>query len=158
MDVSQCMKKQVVSVPSTATVADAAALFSAHHIGTLPVVDEKRRLVGILLLRDLIHLSMPVFVDLIEDFDYVGDFGAMEDQEPDPEVLKQPIINVMEGPTAVRVRSGLVRAFAFIHKHDLLDLPVVNEDDQLVGLSSRVDIGRALLANWGGSASSSQSS
>ena len=153
MEVSQCMKKQVVSVPSTATVADAAALFSAHHIGTLPVLDDKQRLVGILLLRDILHLIMPVFVDLIEDFDYVGDFGALESQKPDPSVLKRPITEVMEEPTAVRARSGLVRAFSFIHKHELLDLPVVNNDYQLVGLASRVDIGRALLASWGSSIS-----
>ena len=158
MEVSICMKKEIVTVPVTATVADAAYMFRAHHIGMLPVVDESGNLMGILQLRDLLHLIMPAFVDLIEDFDYVGDFGAMEARKPAQEELNRSISEVMEEPICVRDDSGLVRAFAFIHKHELLDLPVVNRDSQLVGLASRVDIGRALLPNWCQGAPKNQSS
>ncbi len=158
MEISLCMKKEIVTVPVTATVADAASIYYAHHIGMLPVVDESGNLVGILQLRDLLHLIMPAFVGLIEDFDYVGDFGAMEDREPAQEELNKSIAEVMEEPICVRDDSGLVRAFAFIHKHELLDLPVVNRDGQLVGLASRVDIGRALLPNWCQGAPNNQSS
>jgi CBS domain-containing protein len=148
MRVNRCMKKTVITIPVSATVGDAANIFCANHVGTLPVVDEQGRLVGILLLRDLIHLIMPAFVDLIEDIDYVGDFGAMEDYDPAGEDLMRPISEVMEEPTCVRENSGLVRAFSFIDKHQLLDLPVVNQSGQLVGLASRVDMGRELLNNW----------
>lgn len=148
MLVNQCMKKVIITIPVTAKVGDAANIFCANHVGTLPVVDEEERLVGILLLRDLIHMIMPSFVDLIEDIDYVGDFGAMEDFEPDENDLMQSISEVMEEPTCVREDSGLVRAFSFIDKHQLLDLPVVNQDGQLVGLASRVDMGREILNTW----------
>jgi CBS domain-containing protein len=148
MQVNRCMKKVIVSIPVTATVGDAANIFCEHHVGTLPVVDVDGRLVGILLLRDLIHLIMPAFVDLIEDIDYVGDFGAIENLEPVADDLLQPISEVMEEPTCVLENSGLVRAFSFIDKHQLLDLPVVNEEGQLVGLASRVDMGRELLKTW----------
>ena len=158
MEVSMCMKKEIVTAPVTATVADAASKFFAHHIGVLPVVDESGNLVGILQLRDLLHLIMPAFVDLIEDFDYVGDFGAMEDRKPAQEELNRSISEVMEKPISVRDDSGLIRSFAFIHKHELLDLPVVNRDGQLVGLASRVDIGRALLPNMYQGAPNNQSS
>lgn len=158
MEVSLCMKKEIITVPVTATVADAASMFCAHHIGMLPVVDESGNLVGILKLHDLLDLIMPVFVDLIEDFDYVGDFGAMENSEPAQEELNKSIAEVMDEPICVRDDSGLVRAFAFIHKHELLDLPVVNRDGQLVGLASRVDIGRALLPTWCQGAPNNQSS
>ena len=158
MQVGQSMKKNIITVLVTATVADAANLFRIHHIGMLPVVDDAGHLVGILQLRNLLHLIMPVFVDLIDDFDYVGDFGAMENSEPAREELSQLISEIMESPTSVREDSGLLRAFAFIHKHNLLDLPVVNRDGKLVGLASRVDMGRALLANWWQHASDSQSS
>ena len=114
----------------------------------LPIVDESENMVGILHLRDLLHIIMSTFVALTEDFEYVGDFGAMEDLKPPPEELKKSITEVMQEPICVQVDSGLVRAFAFIHKHELLDLPVINRDGQLVGLASRVDIGRALLITW----------
>jgi CBS-domain-containing membrane protein len=158
MEVNLCMKKEIVKAPVTATVADAASIFCAHHVGMLPVVDDTGTLVGILQLRDLIHIIMPAFVDLIDDIDYVGDFGAMEDYEPAQEELNQPISGIMEEPTCVRDDSGLVRAFAFIYKHELIDLPIVNRDGQLVGLASRVDIGRALLTAWCENASNNQSS
>ena len=148
MRVNRCMKKTVITIPVTATVGDAANLFCANHVGTLPVIDKDGHLVGILLLRDLIHLIMPAFVDLVEDIDYVGDFGAMEAYEPAEEELMLPISDVMEEPTCVKENSGLVRAFSFIDKHQLLDLPVVNEAGKLVGLASRVDMGRELLNNW----------
>ena len=158
MQIGLSMKTKIVTVLASATVADAANLFWIHHIGMLPVVDDDGHLLGILHLRNLLHLIMPVFVDLIEDFDYVGDFGVIEDREPSREELILPISEVMEPPIYVREDSGLVRAFAFIHKHDLLDLPVVNDDGRLVGLASRVDIGRALLATWWQHASDNQSS
>jgi CBS domain-containing protein len=157
MQISHSMKTKVITTLATATVADAANLFWIHHIGMLPVVDDDGHLVGILQLRNLLNLIMPVFVDLIEDFDYVGDFGAIEDREPAREELNLPISEVMEAPIFVEEDSGLVRAFAFIHKNDLLDLPVVNGAGKLVGLASRVDIGRALLASWWQYASDHQS-
>jgi CBS domain-containing protein len=148
MKIGPWMKTKVISVEVTATILDAAQLFRSHHIGTLPVVDGDGRLVGIVPLHTVLHLIMPVFVDLIQDFDYVGDFGVMEEQGPAPEELNRPISQVMTPPVSVQEESGLLRAFAFIHKHQLLDLPVVDQQDRLVGLASRVDIGRALLANW----------
>jgi hypothetical protein len=75
-------------------------------------------------------------------------FGAMENYEPAEDDLMQSISEVMEEPTSVRENSGLVRAFSFIDKHQLLDLPVINKDGQLVGLASRVDMGRELLNTW----------
>ncbi|MCP4164384.1 MAG: CBS domain-containing protein [Chloroflexi bacterium] len=148
LQVDCCMKKEVISVLATDIVADAANLFHTHHIGMLPVLDDAGCLVGILQLHDLLQLIMPAFVDLIDDIDYVGDFGAMENGKPAQEQLDQPVSGVMEPPTSVRLDSGLLRAFAYINKYKLLDLPVVNHDNQLVGLASRVDIGRALLASW----------
>ncbi len=157
MQIGRCMKTKIITTLATDTVADAANLFWIHHIGMLPVLNDAGHLVGILHLRNLLDLIMPVFVDLIEDFDYVGDFGAIEDREPAREELNLPITEVMEAPIYVEEDSGLVRAFAFIHKHELLDLPVVDDDGKLVGLASRVDIGRALLASWWQYASDSQS-
>jgi CBS-domain-containing membrane protein len=148
LQVDCCMKKEVISVLAIDTVADAANLFYNNHIGMLPVLDDAGYLVGILQLRDLLQFIMPAFVDLIDDIDYVGDFGAMENLEPIQEHLDQPVSGVMEPPTSVHRDSGLLRAFAYIHKNQLLDLPIVNRDNQLVGLVSRVDIGQALLASW----------
>ena len=148
MNVSDCMKREVVSVEDPATIGEAVDLFVSNHIGMLPVVDKSGRLVGILHLRDLLDLVMPSFVDLVDDFDFVRDFGALENQQPSQNAVNQPVTTLMEPPISVRSFAGLLRAFAIINSHELLDLPVVDEQDRLVGLASRVDIGRALLISW----------
>ena len=149
MNVQQCMKQQPVAISVEATVQEAAQLFVQHHIGTLPVIDDQQRLVGILHLRDLLQLVMPAFVSLIEDFDYVlTDFGEYEEMTLTAETAVTPIRDLMETAVNVRVKSGLLRAFAFLDKHDLYDLPVIDADGRLVGLASRVDIGTALLTRW----------
>jgi CBS-domain-containing membrane protein len=149
MKIHTYMKQNVISVPVTATVMEATDLFVQHHIGTLPVVDAEQKLVGILHLSDLLELVMPVFVNLVHDFDFVTeDFGDYEDLRPSPETAVQSVKTLMEPPFSVSANAGLLLAFATMKKHNTYDLPVVNEHGQLVGLASRVDIGTALIGRW----------
>ena len=149
MNIEQYMKQHVISIPVSATIQDAADLYAHHHIGTLPIVDEQHKLVGILHMRDLLDLIMPAFVELIGNFDYVrGDFGGYEELQPSSEVASTSIKQVMEKPVSVHTTAGLLRAFAMLDKHDMFDMPIVDDDNHLVGLASRVDIGTALLARW----------
>jgi CBS domain-containing protein len=142
------MKPNVVSITASASIGQAAALFAVRHIGTLPVIDGTGRLVGLLTLRNLLALVMPDFVRLMEDFDFVHDFGAVETRQPSPETLSRPVREVMQPPISVEQTCGLLRASALLRHHDLLDLPIVTPDSRLVGIASRVDIGTALLASW----------
>jgi CBS-domain-containing membrane protein len=149
MKIADVMKQDVVSIPSSASIGQAVELFIVRHIGTLPVVDKANKLVGIFPLSGAIELVMPDFTRLMEDFDFVRDFGAVEGRKPTLDALASPVRQVMKEPICVEETSGLVRAFALLHHHGLSDLPVVNADQRLVGLVSRVDVGTALLANWG---------
>jgi len=148
MNITDCMKRDVVSITASASIGQAAARFAARHIGMLPVVDASGRLVGSLQLRDLLALVMPDFVKLVEDFDFVHDFGAAEVWQPAPETLARPVTDVMQPPISVEATCGLLRAFAVMREHDLHDLPVVDAWGRLAGIASRVDIGAALLASW----------
>src|SRR3972149_1074291 len=101
MKIGDCMKRNVVSIPETATIGEAAAIFTARHVGLLPVVDDAGQLVGVLQLRDLLALVMPDFVRLVEDIDFVHDFGALETRQPSPEVMARPAREVMQPPLFV---------------------------------------------------------
>lgn len=148
MNISDCMKRNVVSITHQASVGQAAALLAQRHIGLLPVVDETGRLLGVLQLRDLLALVMPDFVRLVEDFDFVHDFGALERHTPSPEALAQPVRAVMSKPISVDENCGLLRAYALLRQNDLHDMPVVEADGRLVGIASQVDVGAALLGRW----------
>jgi CBS domain-containing protein len=142
------MKRQVVSISASATFAEAAGRIAVRHIGMLPVVEGDGRLVGLLQLRDLLALVLPDFVQLVDDFDFVPDFGAVEGRQPPPEVLARPVRELMQPPISVEEHCGLLRAFAIMRRHDLHDLPVVKADGRLVGIASTVDVGAAMINTW----------
>lgn len=142
------MKSNVISVPSTSSIRQAAELVVEHHIGLLPVVDEHGKLVGVVNLEDLLSLELPDFFNLLPDLDFVHDFGAVESTRPSPEELDRLVTTLVQPATFVEDTCGLLRAYALMVKHNLHDLLVVAEDGALVGIASRVDIGAAILSAW----------
>lgn len=144
------MKRQVISVTPSTTVREAAQIVVAHHVGTLPVVDEQGVLVGVVRLEDLLQVFMPDFVALLDDIDFIHDFGVLEALQPGdvPAATQLTMRDLMQPPCAVEQTCGLLRAYATMLKHDIHDLPVVNKAGSLVGLASRVDIAVAFLASW----------
>jgi CBS domain-containing protein len=112
-------------------------------------VDAHDRLVGMLSLADVLELFLPAFVSLLDDLDFVHDFGVLEEIRVKPEVRTQPVSEVMKEPLSVDEDTGLLRAYTMMLKHDQHDLPIVRPDGTLVGIASRVDIGTAFLAAWG---------
>ncbi len=99
---------------------------------------------------DIIHIFLPDVVSLIDDIDFVKDFGAIK--KPAPRDLKQAetlvVVDIMKQPVSVEEECSMLRALSMMEKHNLQDLPVVTKGEHLVGIASRVDIGRALLTNW----------
>jgi len=145
MKILSCMKKQVYFINPATTVREAAETFVRHHIGTLPVVDEQKKLVGILQIRDLVSLVLPDFVSVMQDIDFVVDFGAAEARKLDRELLEKPVSHYMEPPVFAEQDCSLLRASAIIKKHNLVDLPVVDAEEKLIGIASLVDIGTRFL-------------
>ena len=148
--IETCMKQEVVSVSPSTTVREAAHVVVERHVGTLPVVDQNGILVGMVRVEDLLAVFMPDFVALLDNIDFVHDFGAMEAPGPQDvmEAAGLTMRHLMQPPVAVDHTCGLLRAFATMLKHDLRDLLVVGPAGRLVGIASRVDIAAAFLAEW----------
>jgi CBS-domain-containing membrane protein len=149
MIISNHMKRNVVSIREISTIREAAAVFVKHHIGLLPIIDEGQRLVGEVGLRDLLSLELPDFINFVSDVDFVHDFGAVETTRPSKEILESRITTLMKPAISVTEDAGLLRAYALMLQHNLHDMPIVTLDGILVGVTSRVDIGIAILAEWG---------
>lgn len=148
MSISSCMKRNVVSIPLTSTVREAAAVFVKEHIGLLPIIDKENKLVGVVGLQDLLTLELPDFISFIADLDFVHDFGAVETTRPPAAVLDASIKTLMKPSITVHEDSGLLRAYALMLQHNLHDIPVVSNDGKLVGIASRVDLATAILSAW----------
>lgn len=146
--VSSCMKREVISISKDMTAREAIATCIRYHIGTLPVVDERGILIGTVRLADLIGLGMPDFLQFLDRLEFIHTFGSLEIHKPDPVLLNKPVTEIMNPPIIVKEDAGLLRASALLHKHQLMDVLVVDHENRLVGVASRVDIGVALMKDW----------
>jgi IMP dehydrogenase len=103
-----------VTLPITATVKDANDSMREHSIGGIPIVDNAKKLIGIVTNRDL-------------RFEQKND---------------RPIKEVMTSEHLVTVSEGtsLKEAEGILQRHKIEKLPVVDEENTLVGLITFRDI------------------
>jgi CBS-domain-containing membrane protein len=148
MNVTSCMKHNVVSIHAKTTIREATNIFVKKHIGLLPVVDDDDKPVGVIGLRDMLALELPDFVTFLADVDFVHDFGAVEDTHPSAKNLNKTVKALMKPAITVEEDCGLLRAYALLIQHNQHDMPVVSKEGKLVGITSRVDIGTAILSTW----------
>jgi CBS domain-containing protein len=148
MNVTSCMKRNVVSVHMTTTIREAATIFVKKHIGLLPIVDDDEKPLGVIGMRDLLTLELPDFVSFVADVDFVHDFGAVEETRPSARTLNKSVKTLMRPAITVEEDCGLLRAYALMLQHNLHDMPVVSREGKLMGITSRVDIGVAILSTW----------
>ncbi len=143
------MKREVVSITPEATLRDVAALILEKRIGTLPVIDDEGTLVGTVSITDIVEIFLPDFVAVMDEIDYVHDFGNLENTSPEDKQRAKMlhVSDVMEEPVTLEDDAGLVHALSVMDKHNLRDL-IVTRDGKLVGIASQVDIGRAFLTDF----------
>ncbi len=147
--IDSCMKRKVIFGHPEMTVREAALLMAKNNVGTLPVVDGTSILVGVTTMRDIIQIFLPDFVPLLSNIGFVKDYGDLG--TPSRESMQRAesllVAGIMEEPVSVEDDCTLIRALSFMEKYRMRDLPVVKEG-KLVGIASRVDIGRAFLSTW----------
>ena len=106
-----------VTIKRGKTVADALAIMAEYHIGGIPVVDDDNRLVGIVTNRDLRFQTN----------------------------MKRKIDEVMthENLIVTHQQTDLEHASQILLRHKIEKLPVVDEENRLIGLITYKDITKA---------------
>lgn len=136
------MRSGVTSVKPTTPVADLVALLMQRGYRSLPVIDDQRRLVGIITDGDLIRraglLTRLGLQDKLNPEQMQMQLAALQHAPHDAEaIMSAPVI-------AVHPHDTVRHAAELMAKHRLKRLPVVDESGQLVGLISRVDVLRSV--------------
>ena len=134
MKVKDFMTKEVVTATRSTPILEAMKIFSEHHYGGLPVVDEENRILGIVTKKELLMMFIPDYFDLLGDLSYIEDFGLLK-AEVLPELNQLLIIDTEDMP--------LLAAASVMAHHHLHTLPVVREN-KVVGIISQMDICRAV--------------
>ena len=106
-----------ITIPLGSTVAQALDIMAEYHIGGIPVVDDDKRLVGIVTNRDL-------------------RFERRLDRPVDEVMSKDNLVTTHQ-------QTDLVAAAQILQENKIEKLPVVDKDNRLVGLITYKDITKA---------------
>ena len=106
-----------ITIPRGSTVAQALDIMAEYHIGGIPVVDDDKRLVGIVTNRDM-------------------RFERRLDRPVDEIMSKDNLVTTHQ-------QTDLVAAAQILQENKIEKLPVVDKDNRLVGLITYKDITKA---------------
>jgi CBS domain-containing protein len=142
------MTSDVISVTPETSINDVARLIWEHKIGSLPVV-ENGRVIGMVTDYDLItresEYDSPVFFSFLEAYLRIPGTG---DDEQLRRILAISARQLMTSPALTVGPDDTVQDIAtLMYEKRLNALPVVDEDDALVGIVSRADIVRLMVAD-----------
>ena len=126
MTVSQVMEKEVQYV-RLKTKGDVIASLMIEGFGAVPVVENGRKLTGIVSEHDLLE--------------------AVDDGHPLGTVSAKDIMTA--NPYSVRPETTLGTLVHVLRASDLIRVPVVNAKEKLIGIIARRDLLRAYLATGG---------
>jgi CBS domain-containing protein len=118
------MTRNPVSCPSNTSAQDAAKIMKSEDVGSVPVVDDSKRLVGIVTDRDL---ALNVVAE-------GRDTRGTKVQEV-----------MTRNPITCRPDDDLDRTLSLMAEHQIRRIPVVDENQHIVGIIAQADV--ALRAN-----------
>jgi CBS domain-containing protein len=132
MQVAEVMTSKMHTVFSHASFAEILELLVSKHISGVPVVDKRRRLVGIISEKDLLSHLFPTIEEFYHDIHYYWNHQHIESEAG--KITKLTAKELMN-PRVVTVspEDHVLRACALLLIHRIRRLPVVRER-QLVGI------------------------
>lgn len=146
--VADIMTKTVVTVTRETTVRELADIFGKQHFGSLPVVDAKGNLNGIVTASDLIeqgkNLHIPTVISL---FDWVIPLESEKSMERELHKMTAQTAGELcsDDVITVAATSPISDAADIMSKNKLHALPVIDENNKLVGIVARIDIIRNII-------------
>ena len=122
----QLMSHPVNTIPMEMDILAARRLFQQQKFQQMPVVDTRKRLVGILSVQDLLQF---ILIDG-ERIHYLGG-KLVSDAIPHGVITADPV-------------SDIRRIATLMHEFKLYGVPIVDQQDTLLGIVTRSDILRAV--------------
>lgn len=127
MKAQDIMTTTVISVDMDDRLPDIKKIMESHDFHHLPVT-EKGKLVGIISDRDLLRLISP-FINKVSE------------QARDVDTLNRAAHQVMtRQPISVKADTSIAEILDWFKKLDISCLPVIDEDEQVIGIISWRDL------------------
>jgi len=137
------MQNVVTSVNVKATFREALQKMVDGRTNGLVVVDNENYVKGILSSMDLIQYVVP---DYLEDDKHLAAFEVAEEfSKRIKEVAEEPITKFMTDKVhTIKEGHTLMEAATMLSEFKIRQIPVVNDEEKLVGYINRTDIKKAI--------------
>ena len=122
MQVVDLMTTDVITVAPDTLIREAARLMFRNRVSGLPVTDDAGRLVGIITEADFLRLEV----------------AREEDDDPAPVETVKEVMS--RGVVTVEAGVSIYEAAKIMVVQDIKRLPVIDDEDRLLGIISRADI------------------
>jgi len=139
--VSDLMSREVRSMTPDTPVTEAVELLLDQDYRALPVVDEERRVVGILTDGDLLHRAglLPISAQQALTASELSHHLTMMRR------AKVTVGHLMTAPPiTIQAATSAAEAVQLMVEHDVKRLPVVDDQGRLLGIVSRLDLFRVM--------------
>lgn len=145
MKVRDIMSSNITTVWFDTPYKDVWRAIFRRHVNALPVIDKKKKLIGIITKDDLLKTLYADYGQLIDEFSSVADFETMEQKVKElsslvaKDVMCRRVIYAREDTPIMRVLSRMI-------VRNVNQLPVLSrENDFVVGMITKGDIFYALV-------------
>lgn len=144
MKVKEIMKKEVMSLAPEEKAADALAKLLKLNISGLPVIDGKKKLLGMFTEKEALTMILPGYLKSVGTFVYEMDPKAIREKVEHfsglkvKDVMRKEVITIGEDAT-------IAEAAHLMLTNKARRLPVLNKAGEVIGIIARVDVVKALF-------------
>ncbi|MCR4263220.1 MAG: CBS domain-containing protein [Candidatus Roizmanbacteria bacterium] len=145
MKVKDYMQQYPITISQDRTVREALRIFFNQQIHALLILHHKK-LAGILAQEDILQNLFPSLREVMEDRFTLSKGEILLENLSD--ILDKPIKDYMQtGVITVTPNTSLIRAQSLMLVNSFSHIPVVNDDNELIGIIAQGDIFKALVSN-----------
>ena len=143
------MTKKVITINKDASIEKLSELLLENKISGVPVIDEKEKVVGIVTEADIIvqdtELHFPRYFKLLDGIIYLESINKFRDNLKKHLAIK--VEDIMTKKVKTIVADTPVSEIAEIMLDDRINrLPVIDDDNNLVGIVTRADIVKSMIS------------
>lgn len=145
--VADIMTPSPVMVKPETPLKEAIAILAEKQFSGLPVVDDDNKLVGVISETDLMWqetgVEPPPYIMILDSVIYLQNLSRYEKEIH--KALGQTVGEVMTNkPITIKSDDTVKRAAQVLHEKKISRLPVVDADDNVVGILTQGDIIQAM--------------
>lgn len=135
MHVSDIIETHYPTVLDNTDLKTVAELLIQPDITCVVVLNSQKKVVGIVSEYDLIDHSIPSYMKKMEDLGFIDDFQPFYTKLA--QLLQQPVTSLMNSPITLKPTSAILEAAFVMITRGFMAIPIVNDDNELLGMVTR---------------------